>query len=117
MKSRNLASRIGKWSAQHRRTAIVGWILFVDVAVVAGGKVGQNDLDESAAGSGESKRGDMIVDAAGFPDQSESRAGAGQERRAILMSRGADVVSRLERIKGVTEIGSPLASRAVTRSS
>ena len=43
--------------------------LFVVLATVVGGKVGQNDLDESARGSGESKRGDMIVEAAGFPDQ------------------------------------------------
>ena len=69
MQSRNLAARAGRWSAQHRRTAILGWILFVVLAVVVGGKVGQNDLDESATGSGESKRGDMIVEAAGFPDQ------------------------------------------------
>ena len=48
MQSRNLAARAGRWSAQHRKTAILGWILFVVLAVVVGGKVGQNDLDESA---------------------------------------------------------------------
>src|SRR3954454_23886111 len=69
MKSRNLAARAGRWSAQHRRTAVLGWILFVVLATVLGGKVGQNDLDESAHGSGESKRGDMVVKAAGFPDR------------------------------------------------
>ena len=50
MQPRNLTSRIGKWSAQHRRTAILGWIAFVVLAVVVGGQIGQNDLDESAAG-------------------------------------------------------------------
>ncbi len=81
MQPSNLAARVGRWSAQHRKAAIFGWILFVVLAVVVGGKIGQNDLDESAAGSGESKRGDMIVEAAGFPDQAR-RAGArpGQER-------------------------------------
>ena len=69
MQSRNLAARAGRWSAQHRKTAILGWILFVVLATVLGGKVGQNDLDDSARGSGESKRGDMIVEAAGFPEQ------------------------------------------------
>ena len=69
MQSRNLAARAGRWSAQHRKTAILGWILFVVLATVLGGKVGLNDIDESAQGNGESKRGDMIVDAAGFPDQ------------------------------------------------
>ena len=69
MHSRNLAARAGRWSAQHRRTAVIGWIVFVVLAVVVGGKIGQNDLDESATGSGESKRGDMIANAAGFPEQ------------------------------------------------
>ncbi len=73
MKPRNLAARVGRWSAQHRRTAILGWILFVVLATVVGGKVGQNDLDDSASGNGESKRGDMIVEAAGFPDRRASR--------------------------------------------
>ena len=37
MQSRNLAATAGRWSAQHRKTAILGWIVFVvlatDVAV------------------------------------------------------------------------------------
>ena len=69
MQSHNLAARVGRWSAHHRKAAVIGWVLFVVLAVVVGGKVGQNDLDDSAAGSGESKRGDMIVEAAGFPDR------------------------------------------------
>ena len=33
-----------------------------------GGKIGQKNLDPSAMGNGESKRGDMIVADAGFPE-------------------------------------------------
>src|SRR5687767_6173325 len=73
MQSRNLAARVGRWSAKHRKTAILGWIAFVVLATVLGGKVGQNNIDESAAGNGESKRGDMIVAAAGFPERSGER--------------------------------------------
>src|SRR3954447_2195085 len=108
MQSRNLAARAGRWSAQHRRTAILGWIMFVVLATVVGGKVGQNDLDDSARGNGESKRGDMVVEAAGFPDRSGEqvlvqgkgsiRAGDPQVTAAVR-----DVVSRLGRITGVTE--------------
>ena len=36
MQSRNLAARAGGWSAQHRKAAVIGWILFVVIAVVAG---------------------------------------------------------------------------------
>jgi RND superfamily putative drug exporter len=113
MQSRNLAARAGKWSAQHRRTAILGWIIFVVLAVVLGGTVGQRNIDDSAAGSGESKRGDMIVDAAGFPDKSGEqvlvqgkgsvKAGDPQVTAAV-----SDVVGRLKQIEGITEIESPL---------
>jgi uncharacterized membrane protein YdfJ with MMPL/SSD domain len=113
MQSRNPAARAGRWSARHRKTAILGWILFVVLATVLGAKVGQNDLDEAARGSGESKRGEMIIEAAGFPD----RAG----EQVLVQGRGSvkaddpqvtaavrDVVSRLSAIRGITEIESPL---------
>ena len=110
MHSRNLAARAGRWSAQHRKTAILGWILFVVLATVLGGKVGQNDLDDSARGSGESKRGDMIIKAAGFPDQAGEQVlvqGKGPQRTAAV----EDVVTRLKRIEGVTGIERPLTSK------
>jgi uncharacterized membrane protein YdfJ with MMPL/SSD domain len=115
MESRNLAARAGRWSAHHRKAAILGWIAFVVLAVLVGGKIGQNDLDESAAGSGESKRGDMIVAAAGFREQ------AGEQ--VLIQGRGSltaeapemtaavrDVTRRLQRIDGVTDVERPLHS-------
>jgi uncharacterized membrane protein YdfJ with MMPL/SSD domain len=118
MQSRNLAARAGRWSARHRKQAIIGWILFVVLAAVAGGKIGQNELDESAAGSGESKRGDMIVAAAGFPEAAGERVLVQGESSSDPEVTAAvrDVVARLERIEGVTGIESPLdpAARAAT---
>jgi RND superfamily putative drug exporter len=121
MQSRNLAARAGRWSSQHRRTAILGWILFVVLATVLGGRVGQNDIDESASGNGESKRGDMIVEGADFPDQAGEQVLV-QGRNSVkgddplVTAAVKDVVNRLERIKGVTDIESPLnaATRANT---
>jgi uncharacterized membrane protein YdfJ with MMPL/SSD domain len=115
--SHNLAARVGRWSAQNRKAAVIGWVLFVLLAVVAGGKIGQNNLDESATGSGESKRGDMIVKA-GFPDRASEqvlvqgkRSGDPEVTAAVQ-----DVVRRLRRVGGVTDIESPLdpAARAET---
>src|SRR3954468_1874395 len=113
MHTRNLAARAGRWSAQHRKIAILGWILFVVLATVLGGKVGQNDLDDSARGSGESKRGDMIVEAAGFPEQAGEQVlvqgkGSVTAGDPAVTAAVKDVVRRLERIDGVTEIESPL---------
>jgi uncharacterized membrane protein YdfJ with MMPL/SSD domain len=113
MQSRTLAARAGRWSAQHRKAAIIGWVLFVILAVVVGGKVGQNDLDKSAAGSGEAKRGDTIVKAAGFPERAGEQVlvqgkGAIRAGDPAVTAAVRDVVRRLERIDGVTEIESPL---------
>jgi RND superfamily putative drug exporter len=121
MQSRNLAARAGTWSAQHRKTAILGWIAFVLLAAVLGGKVGLNNIDESAQGSGESKRGDMTVQAADFPEQAGEQVlvqGKGSVRAddPQVTAAVSDVVSRLGRIEGVAEIESPLdpAARANT---
>jgi uncharacterized membrane protein YdfJ with MMPL/SSD domain len=113
VQSRNLAARAGRWSAQHRKTAVIGWIVFVVLAVVVGGKIGQNDLDESASGSGESRRGDMIVEAAGFPEQAGEQVLVQGESADDPQVTAAvrDVVSRLGRIEGVTGIETPLVSK------
>src|SRR4051794_18447931 len=116
MQSRNLAASAGRWSAQHRKTAILGWILFVVLATVIGGRVGLNELDESASGSGESKRGDMIVKAAGFPDQASEQVliqgkGAIKAGDPEVTAAVKDVTSRLAAIPGVTEIESPLNAK------
>jgi uncharacterized membrane protein YdfJ with MMPL/SSD domain len=99
--------------ATHRKAAIIGWFAFVVLAVLVGGRIGQNDLDQSARGSGESKRGDMIVRSAGFPEQAGEQVlvqGKGSVRAGdpAMTAAVSDVVRRLQRIDGVTNIESPL---------
>ncbi len=110
MQSRNLAARVGRWSAQHRKAAIIGWFAFVILATVLGGKVGQKQIDESASGNGESKRGDMIVKAAGFPDEAgEQVLIQGKTSNDPQVTAAVkDVVARLQGIKGISDIESPL---------
>jgi uncharacterized membrane protein YdfJ with MMPL/SSD domain len=59
----NLAARMGRWSADHWKTATFGWIAFVLVAFALGGAVGTKFIDANAAGPGESGRMDKILDA------------------------------------------------------
>jgi len=115
MQPRNLAAHAGRWSARHRKSAVIGWILFVVLAVGVGGKIGQNDLDESASGNGESKRGDMIVAAAGFAEQAGEQVlvqgkGSVKGDDPPVTAAVRDVVGRLQRIEGVTDIERPLHS-------
>ncbi len=69
MQKKNLAARAGRWSAHHRKRAILGWILFVVLATVIGGAVGQNSLADEDMGNGESRAADQAVAAAGFPEE------------------------------------------------
>jgi len=63
--SRNIAARMGRWSANHRKLAIFGWLAFVAVAFVFGGMIGTKNIDYKTSGPGESGRADRIL-AAGF---------------------------------------------------
>ena len=62
----NLAARMGRWSAQHRKKAIWGWLVFVFLAFVIGGAVGTKTQDAAQSGVGESGRAERTIDNA-FP--------------------------------------------------
>src|SRR3954471_2942135 len=61
----NFAARMGRWSAQHRRKAILGWLAFVVAAVVVGNVAGMNMLSTSDSLAGESATAQRILDRAG----------------------------------------------------
>jgi uncharacterized membrane protein YdfJ with MMPL/SSD domain len=116
MQPRNLAARAGRWSATHRKTAIFGWILFVVLATMIGGNVGQKNLESAASGNGESKRGSMIIDDAGFPSTVGERVlvqgkGSIKSDSPEVTAAVKDVVSRLGNLKGVTDVQSPLDAK------
>ena len=62
--SRNLAARMGGWSAAHWKTATFGWLAFVALSVALGGIVGTERIDANAPGPGESGRMNQILDEA-----------------------------------------------------
>jgi uncharacterized membrane protein YdfJ with MMPL/SSD domain len=109
----NLAARAGRWSAQHRKKAILGWLAFVILAILIGGSVGTKTLDQADNGSGESGRADKVV-ADHFPDKSgesvlvQSRTGARNRDPQFRRTVGT-VVSRLEDTKHVRNVESPYA--------
>ena len=69
--STNVAARMGRWSARHRRTAIVGWLAFVVASVAIGAVLGTKQLDPDTIGVGESKRAQEIIEAGGFADSAD----------------------------------------------
>src|SRR5262249_26411546 len=63
--SRNIAARMGRWSASHRKIAIFGWLAFVIASIAIGTMVGQRTLDRQH-NVGEAGRADRILQQAGF---------------------------------------------------
>src|SRR5215217_9260499 len=104
----NIAARMGRWSVQHRRKAILGWLTFVFAALVIGfNVVPQKELEQNTGMPGESgKAGEVMNDA--FPKKSGEqvlihsrtlKASDSQFKDAV-----ADVSKRLEgtqRVSGV----------------
>jgi uncharacterized membrane protein YdfJ with MMPL/SSD domain len=109
--SRNLAARMGRWSAAHWKTATFGWLAFVIVAFMLAGMVGTKSL-QNTQGPGESGRVDRILDA-GF------KRPAGEmvliQSRSLTASDPAftaaieDVVARVSNAADVENVRSPLA--------
>ena len=66
MHSNNLAARMGRWSARHRKAAIFGWLAFVITAVVLGMAAGLKQIDQSNTNVGEAHKADQILKHAGF---------------------------------------------------
>ena len=112
MQSRNLAARAGRWSAKHRRKAILGWLAFVIISVLLGGALGMKEIASEDLGDGESKRADQTL-ADGFPDRASEEVlvqGRGNIKAddPRFTATVRDVVQTLSRFETVRDIKSPL---------
>jgi RND superfamily putative drug exporter len=91
-RERSIAAALGGWSARHRKTAVFGWLLFVVLATVVGGAVGQQGLTDAQSGVGSSAQALQILQNAGLSDpasemvlvhSASETAGAAQFRTAV----------------------------------
>jgi uncharacterized membrane protein YdfJ with MMPL/SSD domain len=108
---RNVAARMGHWSATHRKKAIWGWLGFVLLAFAIGQAVGLQSLKPEDTGVGESGRMDRLLgDEFETPAvervmiQSEAKKASSPAFKAVI----TDVVSRMDAQKDVASIESPL---------
>jgi RND superfamily putative drug exporter len=112
-RAHNLAARTGRWSAQHRKLAIIGWLVFAIAAFGIGTAAGTNQIDQDKAGNGESGRAQVIL-ADHFKQspsedvlvQSMTLTTTDQAFRDVVQ----DVVRRLSSQPDVQKIRSPLAT-------
>src|SRR3954451_10904325 len=109
------ASRMGRWSANHRKLAIWGWLGFVVLALAIGNAVGQNTITGADQFSGEAHRAEKTLYGADLrPNdehvliQSKTLTTTDPEFRAAVK----DAVDRLGNTKDVNNVVSPLTGSA-----
>jgi uncharacterized membrane protein YdfJ with MMPL/SSD domain len=113
MKSnRNIAARAGRWSANHRKAAIFGWLAFVIAAVYIGGAIGTNNISQADLGHGESGRADRVLSQSYKRDHEErilvqSRSGTAKDPEFAAGVR--DVVHRLRASGHAVNVRSPFS--------
>ena len=109
--SMNVAARMGRWSANHRKLAVFGWLAFVVAALALGSFVGTKEIDYATAGPGESGRAQKML-AAGFEQpasesvlvESPTLVTGRPEFRAAIEA----VAAGLGELDAVTNVRSPL---------
>jgi anti-anti-sigma factor len=117
MPKRNLAQRAGRWSARHRRIAILGWLALVVASILVGGAVGTQQLADEDLGNGESRQADQILADAGFADRAteqvlvQGRSGALTVRDPAFRAAVGDVTRTLARFPTIVDLKSPLSRR------
>ena len=113
MQRSNVAARAGRWSAQHRKAAVLGWLAFVVAAVVLGGAVGTKHIPQDNNGVGESGRAQQVLhDRFRQPanEQVLIQSGTLTVNDPAFRSAVQDEVGRLSALGTVENVRSPLLS-------
>jgi RND superfamily putative drug exporter len=112
MRPDNLTARAARWSAAHRKAAVLGWFAFVLTAFAIGSAAGFAFMKDEEFGIGDSHEAEALL-AQEFPTQRaaeqvliQRRSGrlTGAEIRAV----SDDLVARLSSVRSVAAIESPL---------
>jgi putative drug exporter of the RND superfamily len=107
---KNIAAAMGGWSVRHRAVAIVGWLVFVVVAMTIGSMAGQRQMTQDQYATGDSARAIQIENAAGLSNPAgemilvtSTAPVTSPEARAAV----TDLVGRLRITPDVTEVVDP----------
>jgi uncharacterized membrane protein YdfJ with MMPL/SSD domain len=108
----NVAARMGSWSARHRKTAIIGWLLFIVAAMAIGSALGTKQITDAESSNGQSAKAERILATAGF-DQSAGenvlvQTRSGQPDDAALRAAVAQVVAGVNTTHVVYDLHSAL---------
>ncbi|MEU5895731.1 MMPL family transporter [Streptomyces venezuelae] len=107
---RNLAARLGVWSAHHRKTAVLGWLVFVVLATVIGGATGTVTASDEEMGVGDSGRAAEILKDAGIDEPAGELVLVGARTADGWRDAAADLSQALDATGEVRGLKAPLPS-------
>ena len=115
----NFAGRVGQWSANHWKTAVLAWLVFVVGAVFVGNMAGTKQIKQNEATVGESHKADRILEDAKFTVNKHGESVEEQWQTVLIQSKTlkasdpafqaaiADVEKTLRTFPQVTKMHSP----------
>ncbi|MFF7649606.1 MMPL family transporter [Streptomyces sp. NPDC007983] len=107
---RGLAVRLGGWSTRHRKSAIIGWLLFVVVVAVVGGMSGSRQMTNSENGAGDSARAQKILEDAGLTTPAGEMVMLRSADPDGWRSAARDLAGRLEKTGETARVQPPVRS-------
>ncbi len=115
---RNIAAAVGGWSVRHRVIAILGWVVFVVVAMTVGSISGQRQMTVDEYAKGDSAKAVRILDDAGLRRPAGEMilvtSDASRPRRPAVRAAVADLIARVRATGLVTELNDPYAGGLVS---
>ncbi|MFI1889598.1 MMPL family transporter [Streptomyces jumonjinensis] len=109
---RNLAARIGVWSAHHRKTAVIGWLMFVVLTAGIGGAVGRVEMSASEQGAGASAKAQKILDDAGLDRPAGELVLVAAERTGGWKTAAAELTEAIGKTGEAAKVRPPLVSES-----
>ncbi|RNM16990.1 MMPL family transporter [Nocardioides pocheonensis] len=114
---RNIAASMARWSVRHRIVAVVGWVLFVALAVAVGASAGQQQMTEDEYAQGDSAKALQVLDQAGLASKASEMfllTGPGAATGPAMHATVTDLVGRLQATGLVTAVTEPYANGLVS---
>jgi uncharacterized membrane protein YdfJ with MMPL/SSD domain len=107
----NFTARVGRWSTQHRKAAILGWIAFVVVSLAIGTSAApMKTLEQGEGLPGESGVANEVIEGA-YPDKASEQVLIQSDELTAhdpaFEAAVADTSRRLEGVVGVANVVSP----------
>src|SRR5882724_5502692 len=105
-------ARIARWSARHRKTVLVAWIIGVVAVTAISGSVGTRYANSSSSGNTESQRATDLLKRdfpaqSGDTDQIVLHATSGKVTDPAVRSRVAPMLAKVSKLPHVSGIVSP----------